>query len=467
MQCSSCLTEIHDIKAHYKTEYHRYNIARKLVNLQPVSEELYTQKFQKIKEPLQKQPQIIHRCCGKEFKSTNTYQTHLNSSSHKNYQPKKHDVSVKSDSAMKNSKACLFCDELLESTELNLIHMQLHGFFIREIQCCIDVEGLLKSLAEQINKNWTCLHCFQSFSSPEATKSHMLDKGHCFMPQQEYKLLSKHYDFEEKLNAIIAQQKEIFGIEPSKQYMIKQDQNNNDQQENIENLSESDDEEWEDDDDLQNQKPQQSEDIEKRNKLKQQLKLLSLYKAKLNKNGEMLLPNGKIIGHRCYRRYYKQNHVPLPPLKERESHLLKDQVNEEGDIVAVDNNLITGYLRHYYKNSQNTNSHRQTLIAMNQNKIIRRWLRKSYYIKIIQSILSIREYSSVVEQQTADLQVVGASPTAPFFISTISFFLIALQINQLLNLSLKIIIMFSILQKVIAQQQSNWLQPNERRCDSC
>ena len=33
MQCSSCLTEIHDIKAHYKTEYHRYNIARKLVNL--------------------------------------------------------------------------------------------------------------------------------------------------------------------------------------------------------------------------------------------------------------------------------------------------------------------------------------------------------------------------------------------------------------------------------------------------
>lgn len=77
--------------------------------------------------------------------------------------------------------------------------------------------GLLSTLAEQVNQNMTCLHCFKTFKSPRAVKEHMLDKGHCFMPQQEYKLLSKFYDFEEKLTAIIAEQNQMHrAIEGSK-----------------------------------------------------------------------------------------------------------------------------------------------------------------------------------------------------------------------------------------------------------
>lgn len=60
--------------------------------------------------------------------------------------------------------------------------MKLHGFFIREEKCVIDMPGLLSTLAEQVNQNMTCLHCFKTFKSPRAVKEHMLDKGHCFMP---------------------------------------------------------------------------------------------------------------------------------------------------------------------------------------------------------------------------------------------------------------------------------------------
>jgi len=31
----------------------------------------------------------------------------------------------------------------------------------------------------------------------------MIDKGHCFMPSEEYRSLSKYYDFTEKLKKLI------------------------------------------------------------------------------------------------------------------------------------------------------------------------------------------------------------------------------------------------------------------------
>lgn len=42
--CSSCQLDFHEepiYKAHYKSDFHRYNITRKLIGLAPVAETIY------------------------------------------------------------------------------------------------------------------------------------------------------------------------------------------------------------------------------------------------------------------------------------------------------------------------------------------------------------------------------------------------------------------------------------------
>jgi len=98
----------------------------------------------------------------------------------------------------------MFCLEKLPGLKEKLEHMKIeHGFFIREVDCVVDMKGLLSSLNSIITHNLGCLYCFMEFKSAEAARQHMIDKGHCFMPSEEYRSLSKHYDFTEKLTKLI------------------------------------------------------------------------------------------------------------------------------------------------------------------------------------------------------------------------------------------------------------------------
>ncbi|CAK71554.1 unnamed protein product (macronuclear) [Paramecium tetraurelia] len=396
--CSSCLLNFPEepaYKEHYKTDFHRYNIARKMINLAPVSFEAYKEKFDKISEqkiitPIQSQ---TFKCCNKEFKSSKTYQAHLVSKSHQQNQLKSPITTNRSQTgdSLLNSNVCLFCDELCDTLEDCLKHMSNHGFFIREQKCCINIEGLLKALSEQINKNNTCLHCFQTFKNSHATKDHMLDKGHCFMPQQEYKVLSKYYNFEEKLLGILAEQKEQqLQIEAKKQQLqLKQEQKEDQQDKKVENQVEEEGD-WEDDEDLDLDSDEEEEDLKLKQKqtddlqtdeqlrqkrLKQLLKQISKHKATLTKTGELLLPDGKLLGHRDYRKYYKQNHIPFKVAEPEKVEQL--DVADENQLALLSNDLIVGHLRHFYYQKTRTLAHGQTKIGQRNNLIQMRWLRKS------------------------------------------------------------------------------------------
>ncbi|CAD8065490.1 unnamed protein product [Paramecium sonneborni] len=398
--CSSCLLSFPEelgYKDHYKTDFHRYNIARKMINLAPVSYEAYKEKFDKISEqkiisPIQSQ---TFKCCNKEFKSSKTYQAHLVSKSHQQNQLKSPITTNRSQTgnSLVDSKVCLFCDELCDNLEECLKHMSNHGFFIREQKHCINVEGLLKALSEQINKNNTCLHCFQTFKNSHAAKDHMLDKGHCFMPQQEYKVLSKYYNFEEKLLGILAEQKEQqLQIEAKKQQLQLKQEQKFDENEKKNDIQVEDEGDWEDDEDenefsddddndedlklKQKQTDELQTDEELRQKrLKQLLKQISKHKATLTKTGELLLPDGKLLGHRDYRKYYKQNHIPF---KVPETEPLEElNLADENQLALLSNELIVGHLRHFYYQKTRTQAHGQTKIGQRNNLIQMRWLRKS------------------------------------------------------------------------------------------
>lgn len=42
-----------------------------------------------------------------------------------------------------------------------------------------DLNGMMRYLAMKINLGSQCLYCEKSFSSAEAARKHMIDKGHC------------------------------------------------------------------------------------------------------------------------------------------------------------------------------------------------------------------------------------------------------------------------------------------------
>lgn len=75
----------------------------------------------------------------------------------------------------------------------------VHGFFISEKEYNTDTVGLLKYLAEKINQGFMCLYCenkgSKDFYSAGAVKSHMTDKGHCFMNTDYFEEYSKFYNF--------------------------------------------------------------------------------------------------------------------------------------------------------------------------------------------------------------------------------------------------------------------------------
>lgn len=87
----------------------------------------------------------------------------------------------------------------------------IHSFFISEQEYCTNKEGLLKYLAEKINKGLLCLYCenkgTKDFKTAASLKDHMIDKGHCFMNTDYFDEYSDFYDFSEQLKELEANQK--------------------------------------------------------------------------------------------------------------------------------------------------------------------------------------------------------------------------------------------------------------------
>lgn len=82
---------------------------------------------------------------------------------------------------------CLFCpinsNKKITTFEENLEHMALkHGFFFPEEKYLADKNGLLKYLSEKIGLGNICLACNFEGRSTESVQQHMIMKSHCKIP---------------------------------------------------------------------------------------------------------------------------------------------------------------------------------------------------------------------------------------------------------------------------------------------
>lgn len=321
--CITCRVSFADgdiQRRHYKTDWHRYNLKRKVAEMPPVTAEVFQQKVLEQKAEVEAQQQsktkTMHcKLCNKTFSSENAYGNHMSSKKHKEVEAAKvkkdRNLIIKGltmesrETESKNSESeiaesslcdksddnkvgdahsdddddeieedtlevtdCLFCPHRSVSLEENMKHMtRSHSFFIPDLEFVVDLKGLVTYLCEKVGVGNMCLYCNdkgKNFFSIEAVQNHMVDKGHTKINYEGDAVLeyADFYDFSSSYP----------------DYNLDEE-NNSDEIQGKENV-------------------------------------LTVNEETL----ELCLPSGAKIGHRNMRHIYKQN---LPPERSRHSKVIQ------------------------------------------------------------------------------------------------------------------------------------------------
>ncbi|CAD5113021.1 DgyrCDS2223 [Dimorphilus gyrociliatus] len=224
-------------RAHYKTDWHRYNLKRKVAEMPPVTATAFEEKVVSQRNQAseaEKQPDnFVCETCNKRFSSENAFKNHIQSKKHKDLEVRRSEnpndpifnrqrststsESKSKDIADENmsdddeewsdcddalsANECLFCSKVCDDMEKNMEHMTVvHNFFIPDIDYVSDLEGLLSYLGAKVGEGRMCLWCSEhgkSFRSLRAVQNHMTDKQHCKMLHEGDTLLEyeDYYDY--------------------------------------------------------------------------------------------------------------------------------------------------------------------------------------------------------------------------------------------------------------------------------
>ena len=219
------LANADDQRSHYRTDWHRYNLKRKVAELPPVSAETFQLKVlaQRADAAVPKAGPQFCQACKKKFSSEKVYTEHVKSKKHKANQkaydeqevnPADIDVMIEErlesyvkeqeETAKKTKDAensdddmevieggeedpieateCLFCHHDSRDVEDNVKHMaRSHSFFIPDIEFLVDLKGFLEYLGAKVGSGHVCLWCCKQFSCREAVVQHMADRGHSML----------------------------------------------------------------------------------------------------------------------------------------------------------------------------------------------------------------------------------------------------------------------------------------------
>ncbi|RAK97669.1 putative C2H2 finger domain protein [Aspergillus ibericus CBS 121593] len=342
--CNTCLVAFRGSDAqrdHMRTDWHLYNMKRRIASLPPVSQETFNEKVLAAKATTTAaaaKASFETTCvaCQKTFYSENSYQNHIKSSKHKAREARmnrdnaddsssvmsstfslgepinKHrvgesevakvtetlkDTTIKeenedeemSDDSFSASN-CLFCLQKAADVQENTEHMfKAHGMFIPEKDYLTDLEGLLRYLHRKINENSECLYCHMIRNTPEGIRTHMRDKGHCmiaFESEDEQIEIGQYYDFRSTYSD---DEWESTGSEAHEEGGVKVDGEDEGWETDASSMDE-------DEDELDNRKSQPV-----------------VYATEY----ELHLPSGRSVGHRSLAKYYRQNLHNYPTAEER------------------------------------------------------------------------------------------------------------------------------------------------------
>ncbi|KAG2259099.1 hypothetical protein Bca52824_078393 [Brassica carinata] len=208
--CNSCNKEFEDDaeqKLHYKSEWHRYNLKRKITGVPGVTEGLFDARQAALAQERIKsfEAPLLYTCgvCDKAYRSSKAHEQHLKSKSHdkaiikqlppprrvERKEPVDSDEDLKGeDMDESGSGEDMEEDDIefeLDPTCCLMLHGHMHkfhGFFIPDIEYLKDPKGFLTYVGLKVKRDFICLYCNElchPFSSLEAVRKHMEAKSHC------------------------------------------------------------------------------------------------------------------------------------------------------------------------------------------------------------------------------------------------------------------------------------------------
>eukprot|EP00605_Chrysophyceae_sp_TOSAG23-4_P002335 GSChrysophyteH1.ASY1.ANO1.2583.1 assembled CDS len=106
------------------------------------------------------------------------------------------EVEMEEVTALLGTTISIFDDREFETTEECLAYMEKEfGFFIPDRDCLEDLEGLLEYLGEKVKLGGFCLYCQRQFRPGKSCQTHMIDKSHCKIAYEEDVDLDEFEDF--------------------------------------------------------------------------------------------------------------------------------------------------------------------------------------------------------------------------------------------------------------------------------
>jgi len=223
LTCITCQVRFNDAdlhRVHFKGDWHRYNLKRKVADLPVVTAEV----FESRKESHEKQVKVDNKeikdpnkycvACGKNFKNEKAYENHINSKKHqemilkfetkpesvpKPLEPEPVEADAEDDDDMEVEEVdsdeweddpipvtdCLFCSHHSSTLNKNIVHMTAeHSFFLPDPEFVTNLEGLVEYLGAKVGQGRMCLWCNEKgkrFTAVGDVQRHMVDKGHCKM----------------------------------------------------------------------------------------------------------------------------------------------------------------------------------------------------------------------------------------------------------------------------------------------
>ncbi|ETI34676.1 hypothetical protein F441_18702 [Phytophthora nicotianae CJ01A1] len=390
LTCTACRLEFAspaEQKDHFRMDWHRYNLKRKVVELPPVSEEQFELRMRKVREekeaqaandPKQKQRarkeqikkagvKTLLKCvpCNKTFTTTNAHENHLASKKHlanakKNPEiasavekvEKQMEVVSLEDGADEDAQPsepkemteeelakeieeykkqvplekedCIFCSHHAADFDSCLTHMlKEHGFFIPDVEFLVDLEGLIGYLAEKVKVGFYCLYCN---GKGKSFRSHQDVQKH-MTSLSHCKLRYEDEDLDELVEFY------DFSTQFKKNKTVAEEEV-----------------EWETDSEAS---IDSDEEVMEEEELEQDSDEDDENTIGVSETGELVLASGRRLGRREFRRYYKQKFRPdetrASVLAAHKEHLLLAYqtagVDPRGGSTALSTAFVANFLK--------------------------------------------------------------------------------------------------------------------------
>jgi len=297
-----------ELSQHYKSDWHRYNLKRKEAGLPAINEEEFRARLEaavalrREKEKVAKKDHLKDKSGGVGKKAGAAKSVGDAVGKEEETEEREEECF----SAEINPRWCLFCTEKHSRVKSNLNHMKAkHSFFLPDMEYLVDLEGLIGYCSEKIIVGHICLYCQKAFATDEDTRRHMHSKNHCKIRYEEGVDLDEFqvfYDFS-------AANQEFLG---------RDDPDDHEQDDEWTDASSSEDD--------HDQAPYED--------------AIARHGFGITELGELILPNGQVIGHRALSRYYKQRLSPSEGNHPAKLLSLQHQKGAKPPNVALGNGIL-------------------------------------------------------------------------------------------------------------------------------